>query len=79
VAVDTTTAVQAIAVSTITNDEKCTWVMKATLGAPAFQVTSTAAEVTSAGIASDYDIHYIEYTDTTTLRDATYYIKFDED
>lgn len=53
--------------------------MKATLGAPAFQVTSTAAEVTSAGIASDYDIHYIEYTDTTTLRDATYYIKFDED
>lgn len=59
--------------------EKCTWVLKATLGAPSFQVTTTAADLTTAGIANDYDIHYIEYNDTTTLRDATLNIKFDED
>jgi hypothetical protein len=35
--------------------------------------------MTAAGIGADYVVHYIEYTDTTTLRDNSYYIKFDED
>lgn len=37
--------------------DKCSWLVKANVGAPSFQITSDPGT----GIASDWDIHYVEY------------------
>ena len=58
-------------VNTLTWDEKCTWIMKATIGAPSFFIKNTNIQTSfgSAGNIDNWDIHYLEYSDGTSLID----------